>query len=134
MPHPEAARLSFELVTALTDDSPDNAVMPDNISGFLTILDEFATTAGTIQEQQHPRARRAEAYSVEKYDSAYILMFAIDLDFFSSPVIYRGKTAIDLIPGLHKRLVYWVKTSQVQESIGKVFFVCLQRMLTYFHY
>lgn len=82
MPHPEAARLSFELVAALTDDSPDNAVLPDNFSGFLTILDEFATTAGIIQEQQHPRARRAEPLSVAKYEPAYLLSFAIYLYLF----------------------------------------------------
>ena len=67
MPHPEAARLSFELIQALTEEGPDNAVVPDNFSGLLTVLDDFATMAGAVQEQQHPRGRRAEPLSVAKH-------------------------------------------------------------------
>jgi brefeldin A-resistance guanine nucleotide exchange factor 1 len=69
MTHPEAARLSFELVQALTEEGPDNAVVPDNFSGLLTVLDDFATMAGLVQEQQQPRGRRAEPLSVAKHVS-----------------------------------------------------------------
>jgi brefeldin A-resistance guanine nucleotide exchange factor 1 len=33
MAHPEAARLSFELIQALTEEGPDNAVVLDNFLG-----------------------------------------------------------------------------------------------------
>lgn len=67
MAHPEAARLSFELIQALTEEGPDNSVVPDNFSGLLTVLDDFATIAGVVQEQQQPRGRRAEPLSVAKH-------------------------------------------------------------------
>jgi len=67
MTHPEAARLSFELIQALTEEGPDNSIVPDNFSGVLTVLDDFAAMAGLVQEQQQPRDRRAEPLSVAKH-------------------------------------------------------------------
>ena len=67
MAHPEAARLSFELIQALTEEGPDNAIVPDNFSGVLSVLDDFATMAGLVHEQQQPRGRRAEPLIVAKY-------------------------------------------------------------------
>ena len=67
MAHPEAARLSFELIQALTEEGPDNAIVPDNFSGVLSVLDDFATMAGLVQEQQQTRGRRAEPLLVAKH-------------------------------------------------------------------
>jgi len=78
MSHPEASRLSFELVAALTEDGPDNTVLPDNFSGLLTVLDDFASAASIVQEQQ-PRGRRVEPFSVAKYVASYIFPREIDL-------------------------------------------------------
>lgn len=67
MAHPEAARMSLDLVEALVADGPDNSVSPDNLSGLLTVLDDFATSANMLQEQQLQRGRRNEALSSSKY-------------------------------------------------------------------
>ncbi|KAF8163113.1 Sec7-like domain is implicated in guanine nucleotide exchange function [Crassisporium funariophilum] len=99
MSHPEAARMSFDLIEALVADGPDNSVSPDNFSGLLTVLDDFATSAGILQEQQHQRGRRGEPVSSS-----------------NSAVIKRGKTAVDLLPTLHKQLVMWVQTSEISEG------------------
>jgi len=96
--HPEAARMSFDLIEALVADGPDNSVSLDNFSGLLTVLDDFATSAGMFQEQQHQRGRRHEPLSSS-----------------NSPSIKRGKTAVDLLPVLHRQLVSWIQTSEIQE-------------------
>jgi len=67
MPHPEAARMSFDLIEALVADGPDHSVSLDNFSGLLTVLDDFATSAGVLQEQQQQRGRRNELLSSSKY-------------------------------------------------------------------
>ncbi|KAJ3515961.1 hypothetical protein NLJ89_g1417 [Agrocybe chaxingu] len=102
MPHPEAARMSFELIDALATEGPDNSVFPDNLSGLLTVLDDFATAAGIVLEQQQHRGRRADPLSST-----------------NSPIISRGKKAVDLLPLLHKQLSSWLQTSQIGESQGK---------------
>ena len=66
MAHPEASRMSFDLIEALVADGPDNSVSPDNFSGLLTVLDDFATSASMLQEQQQ-RGRRHELLSSSKY-------------------------------------------------------------------
>jgi len=85
MSHPDASRLSFELVVALTEDGPDNAVVPDNFSGLLTILDDFASAASMVQEQQ-PRDRRVEPFSVAKYVTSWTFLLDIEL---RSIVVHR---------------------------------------------
>ena len=67
MAHPEAARMSFDLIEALVADGPDNSVSLDNFSGLLTVLDDFATSANMLQEQQQQRGRRNEPLSSSKY-------------------------------------------------------------------
>ncbi|KAF9532355.1 Sec7-domain-containing protein [Crepidotus variabilis] len=99
MLHPEAARLSFELIEALSAEGPDNAVVPDNFSGLLAVLDDFAIAAGNVQEQQQPRGRRSEPLLAS-----------------NSPIIARGKVAVDLLALLHRKLASWVQSSEVLES------------------
>jgi len=118
MAHPEAARLSFELIQALTEEGPDNSIVPDNFSGVLTVLDDFAAMAGLVQEQRQPRDRRAEPLSVAKHVFLHrILKSFIDIN-FSSPNISRGKAAVDLIPILHKKITPWVQNSEISETLG----------------
>ncbi|KAF8201586.1 Sec7-like domain is implicated in guanine nucleotide exchange function [Pholiota molesta] len=77
--HPEAARMSFDLIEALTTEGPDNSLSVDNF------------------QQQH-KNRRAETLS-----SA------------SSPIISRGKKAVDLLPVLHKKLTSWIQSQATEE-------------------
>jgi golgi-specific brefeldin A-resistance guanine nucleotide exchange factor 1 len=75
MAQPEAARMSFDLIEALVADGPDNSVSLDNFSGLLTILDDFATSASMLQEQQQERGRRKEPLSSSTYLLSLILPF-----------------------------------------------------------
>lgn len=75
MAHPEAARMSFDLIEALVADGPDNSVSLDNFSGLLTVLDDFATSANMLQEQQQQRGRRNEPLSSSKYLLSLIPLF-----------------------------------------------------------
>ncbi len=61
MPHPEAARLSFDLITDLASEGPKHHVTMDNSSGLVLLLDEFATAAGILTETQQYRSRKKEA-------------------------------------------------------------------------
>ncbi|KAJ6525107.1 hypothetical protein DFH09DRAFT_1264292 [Mycena vulgaris] len=80
--HPEAARPSFELITTLASDGPDQTVTIDNFAGLLNLLDEFATSADVAVNQQ---GRHREP-----------LLSA------NSSQIERGRKAIDLIVNLEK--------------------------------
>ncbi|KAF9567638.1 Sec7-domain-containing protein [Agrocybe pediades] len=99
MSRAEAARMSLELVESLTAEGTNNAVTTDNFVGLLTVCDDFVTLAGTVQEQHQHRGRR-----VEPLTSA------------NSPIISRAKKAIDLLPSLHKKLVSFVQSTQIEEN------------------
>ncbi|KAF8636714.1 hypothetical protein AX17_003517 [Amanita inopinata Kibby_2008] len=87
MPHPEASRLSFDLISSLTSEGPTQHIMLDNFSGLILILDEFATAAGILTETQHYRNRRIEPLTSS-----------------NSPPVARGKKAIDLLATLNRQL------------------------------
>lgn len=63
--HPEAARPSFELITSLVSDGPEQTVTLDNYSGLLNLLDDFATSAGIVSEGQHHGRRQAPLTSAK---------------------------------------------------------------------
>nr|GAT51097.1 predicted protein [Mycena chlorophos] len=88
IPHPEASRHSFELVTQLVVDGPEQTVTLDNYLGLLTILDDFATHAGSVSEGQQQQGRRQEPLTAA-----------------NSPPIERGNKAIELIVALKKFMV-----------------------------
>ncbi|KAJ7074218.1 hypothetical protein C8F01DRAFT_1099675 [Mycena amicta] len=83
--HPEASRHSFELITQLVSDGPEQTVTLDNYSGLLTILDDFVTHAGTVTEVHQHQGRRQEPLSAS-----------------NSPAIERGTKAVELIVNLKK--------------------------------
>jgi brefeldin A-resistance guanine nucleotide exchange factor 1 len=66
MPHPEAARLSFDLITDLASEGPKYHVTMDNSSSLVLLLDEFATAAGIFTETQQFRIRRKEPMTSAK--------------------------------------------------------------------
>ena len=67
MAHPEAARMSFDLIETLVADGPDDSVSLDSFPGLLSVLDDFATSASMLQEQQQQRGRRNEVLCSSKY-------------------------------------------------------------------
>ncbi|KAJ6500445.1 hypothetical protein C8R45DRAFT_896478 [Mycena sanguinolenta] len=83
--HPEAARPSFELLTSLVSEGPEQTVTIDNFNGLLILLDDFATAAGVVAENRHQHGRRQEP-----------------LTSANSPTIERGRKAVDLIVNLKK--------------------------------
>ncbi|KAK2467063.1 hypothetical protein APHAL10511_001321 [Amanita phalloides] len=96
MPHPEAARLSFDLIVGLVSEGPKHLVTMDNSSGLVLLLDEFATAAGILTETQQYRSRRKEPVTS-----------------LNSAVIARGKKAIELIASLNRQLPSLLENSNV---------------------
>ncbi|CCM03853.1 uncharacterized protein FIBRA_06002 [Fibroporia radiculosa] len=88
IPHPEASRQSFELVAALAGDGPEQRVSPDNFPGLIAALDEFATAAGVAVESQQ-QGRRNQTLNAS-----------------NSPVVDRGRKAIDMLADLKK---FWAR-------------------------
>jgi len=112
--------MSFELIEALTAEGSDNSVSLDNFVGLLTVLDDFASSASTLQEQQQHKGRRAEPLSSSKLVPSIILSSITLISLHtSSPTIARGKKAVDLLPVLHKKLLTWVQSSLIEEPSGK---------------
>lgn len=56
--HPEASKLSFQLVAELLSDNSQSSVTPDNYSGFLTLLDEFASAPGAAVENEKRKNKK----------------------------------------------------------------------------
>lgn len=64
--HPEAARVSFELIAKLASDGPEQFITLDNYSGLITLLDDFATSAGMSIEMQQNQGRRNKTPEVSR--------------------------------------------------------------------
>ncbi|KAF8078137.1 hypothetical protein FPV67DRAFT_1464319 [Lyophyllum atratum] len=92
----EAAQMSFDLITNIASDSSDQLITVDNFSGLITILDDFATIAGTSSESRQQKGRRAEPLTSS-----------------NSPVVARGKKAIDLLFNLNKSLPHLLDASHL---------------------
>jgi brefeldin A-resistance guanine nucleotide exchange factor 1 len=120
MTHAEAARMSFELIETLIAEGQDSSLALDNFAGLLTVLDDFASSANNLQEQQQHRGRRAEPLSASKLVLPIVLSsITLICLHTSSPTIARGKKAVDLLPVLHKKLLTWVQSSAIEEASGK---------------
>lgn len=65
MSHPEASRQSFEWISKLTLEGPEQSVTPDNYSGLVGVLDDYATAAGVAVEAQQ-QGRRTQALNASK--------------------------------------------------------------------
>ncbi|KAF5372839.1 hypothetical protein D9758_001701 [Tetrapyrgos nigripes] len=95
--HPEAARQSFDLVSSLVVDGPEQLVTGDNFAGLVTLLDDFATNASISIESQQRQGRRRESAKAA-----------------SSPVVERGQRAVDLIVNLKKFISIITDSSHLQ--------------------
>lgn len=96
IPHSEGARTSFDFITTITSDGPDQLITGDNFLGLITILDDFATIAGTSTESKHVKGRRNEPLTSS-----------------NSSVVTRGKKSIDLLFNLHKFLSHMIDSSHL---------------------
>ncbi|EJD53363.1 Sec7-domain-containing protein [Auricularia subglabra TFB-10046 SS5] len=82
--HPEASKPAFDLISELIEKP--GIISPENLAGFVAILDEYANIAGSVIEAQSPKARRQHTQSHA-----------------SEPAVEKGLKAIDLLYALHKR-------------------------------
>ena len=64
--HPEASRQSFDMLTGLVGEGSDDLVTPDNFTGLVNALDEFATAAGIAVDAQQ-QGRRTQALTAAKW-------------------------------------------------------------------
>lgn len=65
--HPEAARVSFELITSLAAEGPDQFVTVDNFGGLITLLDDFATSASLSVELHQGQTSQTKPSDPSKY-------------------------------------------------------------------
>jgi golgi-specific brefeldin A-resistance guanine nucleotide exchange factor 1 len=111
--------MSFDLITTITSDGPDQLITGDNFVGLVTILDDFATVAGTSTESKQVKGRRNEPLTSSKYVD-YTKISRHDLDLHSSSVVARGKRAIDLLFNLHKFLSQVIDSSYLPKDQGLI--------------
>ncbi|KAL5490206.1 GEA2 [Sanghuangporus weigelae] len=85
MRQPAASRHVFELLTTLVADGPEQCVSSDNFAGLVSLLDEYASAAGSAAENAGQRDRRRES-EAPLYELA----------------IQRGKQSADLLFDMKK--------------------------------
>ncbi|EMD38471.1 hypothetical protein CERSUDRAFT_113640 [Gelatoporia subvermispora B] len=96
--HPEASRPSFELITRLVSEGHEQRVTADNFPGLIAVLDEYATAAGTAVEAQQ-QGRRNQALNAS-----------------NSPVVERGRKAIDIMFDLKRYWQMFAETTNLQKG------------------
>ncbi|KAH9901236.1 Sec7-domain-containing protein [Cubamyces lactineus] len=89
--HPEASRQSFDILSSIANDGPQQLVTPDNFTGLINALDEFATVAGIAVDAQQ-QGRRTQSLNAS-----------------NSPIVDRGRKAIDMIADLKR---YWTRFAE----------------------
>ncbi|KAI0807169.1 Sec7-domain-containing protein [Fomes fomentarius] len=96
--HPEASRQSFNILAGLAAESNQELVTPDNFAGLVNALDEFATAAGIAVDAQQ-QGRRTQSLTAA-----------------NSPIVDRGRRAIDLVADLKKCWPRFIETSGLQRN------------------
>lgn len=64
--------MSFDLITSIASDGSEQLVTVDNLTGLITILDDFATIAGASAEIKQQKGRRVEPSSSSKFVFLYL--------------------------------------------------------------
>ncbi|KAH9946245.1 Sec7-domain-containing protein [Epithele typhae] len=96
--HPEASRQSFEILSGLVSDSNDALVTIDNFVGLVNALDDFATAAGVAVDAQQ-QGRRTQSLTPA-----------------NSPIVERGRRAVDMIADLKKYWARFTDASGIQKA------------------
>ncbi|KAI0646905.1 Sec7-domain-containing protein [Trametes meyenii] len=96
--HPDAARQSFDILSILSVDGPEQFVTPDNFVGLVNALDEFASVADIAVDAQQ-QGRRTQSLNVS-----------------NSPIVERGRKAIDMVADLKKFWSRFAETSNLQKN------------------
>ncbi|KAI0831147.1 Sec7-domain-containing protein [Trametes gibbosa] len=96
--HPEAARQSFDILSNIATDASQKLVTPDNFTGLVNALDEFATAAGVAVDAQQ-QGRRTQSLNAS-----------------NSPIVERGRKAIDMIADLKKFWASFAETAGMNKA------------------
>ncbi|KAL0947345.1 hypothetical protein HGRIS_013462 [Hohenbuehelia grisea] len=99
MQNQEAAKQSFELITTLASDGPEQFVTIDNFNGLTMLLDDFATFAGIQTENHQQRSRQRQQLSASQ-----------------SPAVERGRKAVDLMYDLKKFFSSFAENTKLSPS------------------
>ncbi|KAI0928873.1 hypothetical protein AcV5_006301 [Taiwanofungus camphoratus] len=106
--HPEASRQSFEMLSQLV--SGDQHITLDNYPGLIALLDDFAAVASvTVNAQQQGRRNQA-------------------LNSTNSPVVERGRRAIDMLADLKRFWTKFAETSHIPK--GQIWRQCSLPLLS----
>ncbi|KAJ4501838.1 hypothetical protein C8R41DRAFT_873085 [Lentinula lateritia] len=97
--HSEAAKLSFNLLNSLVIDGPGQLVTMDNFSALVTLLNDFATLAGSTVEAHQNQGRRHGPLTAA-----------------NSPAVERGRKAIELLTSLKKFFSPIIEISGLQRE------------------
>ncbi|KAI9064275.1 Sec7-domain-containing protein [Trametes sanguinea] len=96
--HSEASRQSFEILSGFTNDGSHQLVTPDNFTGLVNALDEFATVAGIAVDAQQ-QGRRTQSLNAS-----------------NSPIVERGRKAIDMIADLKKFWAHFAESAGLPKA------------------
>ncbi|KIM57067.1 hypothetical protein SCLCIDRAFT_1219736 [Scleroderma citrinum Foug A] len=94
--HPEAARSTFDLVEKIASEGHGQWVTSDNFTCLIAILDDFASVAGASTPRQPQRSNRTQRQPSTE-----------------SPVVDRGRKAIDILFDLKKFIAPFSEAAQM---------------------
>lgn len=92
--HPEASRLSFEMISQLCQGSSGISVTSDNVVGLFTVLDDFASVGSMPDTSPHAPKRRPS-------------------NTINAAMTERGLKSIDMLFDLKKHLQAFLETSSL---------------------
>ncbi|KAF8522156.1 hypothetical protein BU17DRAFT_45284 [Hysterangium stoloniferum] len=95
--HPEASKLSFDLISELASDKPEGLITSDNIAGLIAVLDDFASAAGVAVEGQRRKDKRVVTIALE-------------------PIVERGLKAVELIAELKRFIPRLMEKASIAQN------------------
>lgn len=103
--HPEASKVTLELVQKTTSGAVGSGLTADNYQGMVAILDEFATAAGAAAMRiQHPRRGTAQPVAPTL-----------------GPTVERGIAALDSLYELRNVIPSLMESSSLSKVDGECF-------------
>nr|VWO98733.1 MSP1 protein-like protein [Ganoderma boninense] len=92
---------SFDILAGLAGDGPQDLITSDNFTGLVNALDEFSTAAGVAVDAQQ-QGRRTQSLTAS-----------------TSPIVERGRKAIEMIADLKKCWARFAETAELQKNLSK---------------
>lgn len=118
--HTEASRQSFDILSSLAQ-STQGLVTIDNYTGLVNAFDEFATAASVAVDAQQ-QGRRSQTLTAARSALYYNIPQVECLTLFSSPIVERGRKAVDLIADLKRCWARFSQSSSVPNGQSEVLY------------